>query len=251
MREKRGQVAIFVIVALLLMGAIVLFFVLRTGPTLTVGQVFETQAFLGQCLRPEIQKTIDDLLANGGFAEPKDTTLYQDKKIVYLCKNINYYQPCVMQHPRYIEEVRLELQEQLMDDIENCFNLLGEELTTRGFTRSSGDFTYEAVSKPGIVELEIMQNLTISKDGLSQSYEKFIIISRSPFYDLISVAHEIARQEAQFCYFENLGYSLLYRDIEIKKDVKSDSTKIYTLEHKETGKELMIAIRGCAIPAGF
>jgi hypothetical protein len=31
----------------------------------------------------------------------------------------------------------------------------------------------------------------------------------------------------------------------------SDSTKIYTIKDKETGKEFNIATRGCAIPAGI
>ena len=70
-------------------------------------------------------------------------------------------------------------------------------------------------------------------------------------YDLASVANEIASQEAKFCYFEYVGFNILYNDFDIRKDTLSDSTKIYTIKHKKTAAEMNIAVRGCAIPAGF
>ncbi|MEK6899349.1 MAG: hypothetical protein AABW79_04610 [Nanoarchaeota archaeon] len=248
---KRGQVVIFVIIALLLIGALLLFFTLRNSPSVAIGEEFSAQAFLGQCLRPEIVKNVDSLLAKGGFAEPNDTIIYDDKKIIYLCKNINYYEKCIMQHPTYIDEVRNELERELGDEITNCFTLLNDELNRRGFNVSEKELEYSAVLKQGSAEISIDKELVLSKGETSESFDNFIIIAKSPIYELLDAAQEIARQEGQFCYFENLGYSLIYRDISIDKDIMSEATKIYTLTHKESGKKLMIAIRGCAIPAGL
>lgn len=248
---KRGQVVIFVIIALLLIGALLLFFALRNSPIVQTGEEFSAQAFLGQCLRPEIVKNVDSLLDKGGLAEPKDTIIYDDKKIIYLCKNLNYYEKCVMQHPTYIDEVRRELEREIEDEIANCFTLLGDELDRRGFNVSEKELEYSAVLKQGSAEISINKEIVLSKGETSESFDNFIVIAKSPIYELLDSAQEIARQEAQFCYFENLGYNLIYREISIEKDVMSEATKIYTLTHKESGKELMIAIRGCAIPAGF
>lgn len=250
--NKRGQVMIFVIILVVIVGAIVLFFVFK--PTIRVGttQEFDSQAFLGQCLRGPMSDLSDQLISGGGFVNATDTTLYDDKNVVYLCKNINYYEPCVMQHPLYLGEIHDQFIQELGDDVTNCIANLEAELTRRGFeVRSDPGLEYNVTLKPELVELAIQKNITFSKDGTSQSINRFLIATSSPIYDLASASLEIARQEAQFCYFENLGYNLLYRDIAVNKDVKSDSTKIYTLHHKRMDKTLMIAIRGCAIPAGF
>lgn len=250
--NKRGQIAIFVIVALLLIGSLILFFTLRQSPQVTSNEEFSAQAFLGQCLRSSIQDKADNLLAHGGFSNPQDTVLYDGKDVVYLCKNINYYEKCVMQHPVYLQEVKQELEGSLEGVISDCIVSLESELTRRGFesTLDSGH-SYEVTLKPNVIELSIDKKGTVRKDGVAEQFDHFLIIARNPLYDLAAAAHEIARQEAQFCYFENLGYNLLYRDISITKDVRSEGTKIYTLTNKEDNKQLMIAIRGCAIPAGF
>ena len=62
---------------------------------------------------------------------------------------------------------------------------------------------------------------------------------------------EISNQEAKYCYFEYVGYMLLYPKMDIEKFAMSDSTKIYTLKDKKSDKEMNIAIRSCAIPPGI
>jgi len=101
------------------------------------------------------------------------------------------------------------------------------------------------------VDIVVSRNLQLSGGDFSRDFNSFRSSIRSPLYDLGYVANEIARQEAKYCYFEYLGYSLIYNNFDIRKYSLSDSTKIYTVEHKPSGETMNIAIRGCAIPPGF
>ena len=65
------------------------------------------------------------------------------------------------------------------------------------------------------------------------------------------MAHEIVSQESQFCYFEYLGYMLLYPEYKIDKFRTSDETIIYTIDHKDSKEMFRFAVRGCVIPPGF
>ena len=121
----------------------------------------------------------------------------------------------------------------------------------RKYEFSGGDIVLEAKLKPGIVELTVFRDFSFSKGGVSQDFDSFTTGLSNPLYDLAYVANEIASQEAKFCYFEYVGYNILYNKFDIRKHTLSDSTKIYNIKDKQTGKEMNIAIRGCAIPAGF
>ena len=61
----------------------------------------------------------------------------------------------------------------------------------------------------------------------------------------------IANDERKYCYFEQIKY-MIEDDpsIDIRKFVMSDSTEIYTIMDRETGKKFNMAIRGCVLPAG-
>jgi len=73
MISRRGQVTIFVIIAILIIAAVVLFFVLRAGPTTTVASVPESlqpayQGFLS-CLEDDSRLGIDLLMVQGGYID--------------------------------------------------------------------------------------------------------------------------------------------------------------------------------------
>lgn len=250
--NKRGQIAIFIIIALLIVAALMLFFFVRRSPTVSVSQEFDASSFITQCIRDPVKKTIDTMLPQGGFVEPRDYKIYNDVKVIYLCKNVNYYEKCISQHPVYIGELEEEIHQNIKPDVASCLQALALDLTKRGYeiNENKGEgFTVEL--KQNVVEIKIQKNITVTKNGEVLRFANFKTIIRDPTYNLATAAQEIARQEGQFCHFETLGYNLLYREIAIEKDIMSDSTKIYTLTDKESKKKLMIAIRGCAIPAGL
>src|SRR3989344_2411749 len=105
--------------------------------------------------------------------------------------------------------------------------------------------------KEEIYNNSINKKMTLSSKEGTKNIEDFNFEIRHPLYELALVANEIASQEAKYCYFEYVGYMILYPEFDIKKTALSDSTKIYTILHKDSNSEMNIAIRSCAIPPGI
>ncbi len=116
---------------------------------------------------------------------------------------------------------------------------------------SYGDMNLGVSFAPGKVIVNLDRKTTITKNGGTTSFEKYDTEIESPLYDLTTVAIDISSNEANYCYFEYVGYMILHPQFIIEKFAMSDSTKIYTIEDKETQKKFNMAVRSCAIPAGI
>jgi len=249
--NKRGQIAIFVIVALLIVAAIILIYTIFRSPTVSVGEEFEPKSFVDKCIRDSVRDTVNVMIPQGGFVSPTDYKVYNDIKVTYLCKNVNYYEPCITQYPRYITRLQEEIVTNVEPEIEQCFILLEDELEKRNYVYSGGEISLQAILKPKSIDFTVNRDFTLSKNNVQREFDSFRVVINSALYDIASTANEIASQEAKFCYFEYVGFNLLYPRYDIRKFTMSDSTKIYTIGYDPTGEKMNIAIRGCAIPAGF
>jgi len=267
--NKGGQITIFVIVAIVLVVSIGIFFAIDRGvPILDRSEEFNPETFIDKCIKDEVRDIVDVMLPQGGIVNPTDYKLYNYIKVPYLCKNENYYNiviwndeydsgfertpyACVTQYPAYLRKIEKEIEEHTYTKIESCYASLENTLIERNYEVSRGDIIIDATLKPGIIETVIEGKLTYSKGEISKSFESFSVLIRSPLYELGSVANEISSQEAMYCHFSEDGFMFLYRDYRIGKYMFSDSTKIYTIEHKPTGATMNIATRGCVISPGF
>jgi hypothetical protein len=250
--DKKGQIAIFVILAMVLVVSIVLFFSIKRGvPEYEKVEEFNPETFIDKCIRKEVRETIDIILPQGGFVSPSDYKNYNDIKVPYLCKNINHYFPCIVQHPLYMSQVEKEIENNIQEPMENCFALFEQKLKEKNYGYSGGNINIDVTLKPGSVETVIYRDFSFSKGAVHKTFDSLETSVKSPLYDLIFVANEITSQESKNCYFSNDGFMVFYSEFDIKKYVMSDSTKIYTIKDKATEAETNIAIRGCAIPAGI
>ncbi len=250
--NAKGQIAIFVIVGVLIAAAVLFVFLIDRTPRITRGQDFDNpESYIDNCIREQAKKEINNLMSHAGFPDAIDSVMYDGVAITYLCKNVNYYQPCVVQYPLYVSQVKDELVKQFEDNVQGCFASLEQELTKRNYIVDAGEITISASIKPSLTHIGVERQFTVTKDGSSRSYNRFDSFVNTHLFELASIAQEIISQESQFCYFSNDGFMALYHDFDIRKDVLGDSTKIYTIESKKTKEKLTMAIRGCAIPLGF
>ena len=155
---------IFVIVAIFIVAAIVLLFVVFRGPGISIGTEFDPETFIDKCLRESVRDKVEIMLPQGGFIDPSDFKLYNDIRVPYLCKTVNYYEACVIQHPLYISVVKDELKEGIREDVEQCFISLEEELDSRGYSHSGGEVSIEPVLKPDVIEVEVLRDFSFSKN---------------------------------------------------------------------------------------
>src|SRR3989344_7817641 len=163
MIRRKGQIAIFVIVGLILVAAITFVFLAFGGPKIVTSTEFEPQQFIDKCIKESVRETVDVMIPQGGFVNPTDYKIYNNIKAAYLCKNINYYEPCVTQYPLYLSKLEEEIEENIRDDIEACFLGLEDELRKRNYEVSGGEIEINAVLKPEIIEITVLRDFSFNK----------------------------------------------------------------------------------------
>lgn len=255
LRNKKAQIALFVIIAIVIVAIIfVLILAMRNAKvriTANPESDVNVRSYIEICSRRAVEEAVDIMLPQGGFINPENYKLYNDTKIAYLCQNIGNFMPCINQHPMYLNDLKKEIKDYIMPKIELCFSDLQIELEDKQNQVDAGLLNLEIGFAPDRIFLNIDRKLTISKQEQVRTFNDFKAETISPLYNLALVAIEIASQESKYCYFEYVGYMILYPEIGIQKFAMSDSTKIYGIEDKNSGKKLNIAVRGCAIPAGI
>lgn len=251
--NKKGQVTVFVIVALLIVGVIFVLMLLNKGSVSLREQDFDNpQAYLTTCINERARVILDEMLANAGLLSIDDKVLYNTREVPYLCKNINNFEPCVNQVPLYVSQIEKEFKENIQSGAEQCFSSLIDELESRNYDiSSSGQVNVEAKLKPEVVEIAFENEFTMTKNGESRKFSRFDTYVFTKIQSIGFVINEIITQEAKWCYFSNDGFMILYPEYDIRVYMMEDSTKIYTVKNKKTSEKIEFATRGCVLPAGW
>ena len=251
---KRGQMTIWVIAGIAIVIGLVLLFLFRgeISPQTPATATENPKSYIDSCVNEYVGEAANLILAHGGLISPEHTKRYDGENISYLCYNAGNYYPCINEHPMLLNEIKINIKEYAGDKIERCFNEYKSEMKKRNIEVQLGSMTnFDIVLSPDKINVVIEKKLTMENKKNNYNLDKFNTEVMSPIYDLARVAMEIASQEAKYCYFEYVGYMIIYPKFNIEKFAMSDSTKIYTIEDKKTGKKLNIAIRSCAIPPGI
>lgn len=259
MRNRRGQVTIWVIVAILIVVIIVGYFLITNKISIIKPQsnYLNPEEYIDKCAKDSVGNVTSILLAQGGYISPTNYMTYNNKKVQFLCYTRDYYSACIMQEPLYIQHVEKEIKSYVEPQITACFGKLEEEYTKRNYNfqmlNNEPEITIEL--KPRDVEISIKNKIVISKENSeTRTYENFKTRINEPIYDLFKMGLEIANQEAKYCTFNNLGVMIFYPNYIIETKFVGEgigSGKLYTIKDKITNKQLNVAIRSCAIPAGF
>lgn len=252
-KSKRSQVTFFIIAAIVIIALIILFILFRNSISIPgfKPSMPSIQDDLSTCTKKAVSDAVNIMLPQGGYIQPELFKMYKDNKISYLCYTQSYYLPCINQQPKYIEHLSAEIKKYIQPKIEDCFYKIEQDYRDKQYTVDSSQATFTVNLFPKQIRVDIDKKIEISKNDENKKYDKFSAKVDSPIYDLGVIANEIVNQESKFCYFEYLGFSILYPQFSVEKiDLNSDS-KIYNIKDKYTGKELVFAVRSCALPAGL
>ncbi len=253
-KNKKGQITIFVIIALLLVAGIILYFLLQRGPTITKVAFTDPQKFIDSCMKDSAQEALNIIMPQGGYLSPKNYKLYEDNKVAYLCYTSKYYEACTNQEPLYIKHLEEEIDSYVTPKVQECFFQLRQDLEKRNYAVDEKGLETSVALEPKKLKVVAKKYLKLSKGNEVQEFNEFSSTLSTPLYDLAIVAQEIASQEARFCDFEYLGYMILHKEFDIDKTAvggAETASKIYIVGDRNSGKKLNIAIRSCAIPPGF
>jgi len=247
---KRSQVTIFIILALIIVVAIALIFVVFRKPTINIPSSTDPAAYVENCIKEYAKEAIENLSKRGGDIKPEGSVKYKGEDIAYLCYNTNFYKPCVNQRPLLIEHIEKEITSYIEPKMRRCFSSLEQELKKKGYEIETGSMNIITELKVKKVVVTIDKEFSMTKEE-TRKFEQFSAQISHPIYELAEIAMEIANQEARYCYFENLGFMITYPRYDIRKFETGNSDIIYTIKDKPTGKEFTFAIRSCAMPAGL
>jgi len=246
----RGQVAIFFMVSIVVVSAILLSFLLLGETDVDRADNLDPRTIVRGCVSDLLEKSVDKMMRNGGEAVPSQAILYEGEEWNYLCYQADFYQGCYNVHPMLELRIEREIEREISDGIGGCFDKMRESFEAEGFDVESGVMSFSVDLLPGYVKVDLSRQVDISGETGTQSSKDFGVEIVSPIYDLVKVARDVVNSESQFCNFEYNGYMLLYPRYDIRRIDYVDS-KIYRLIDRRSEDEFRFAVRSCAFAPGI
>jgi len=256
--NKKGQVTIFIIIAILIVAAVVIFFTATEagrGLNPLVDGEINVEESLTDCIENSdvINEKIDLIMRQGGVYKPD--FYYDDynntEKLTYLCYTNLYYETCVMQNPMLLTSLESEIKNHIEDEIEGCFDKVKKELDRKGYDVSAENFKLDLELVPESILINIDSNLKASKGEQKLIFEDFEIKKPSKAYELAMIATSILNFEARYGDSEITNYMMLYPELRLIKLKQSDGTTLYFINYRDTGEKFYFASRSVVLPTGY
>jgi hypothetical protein len=248
--NRRGQVAIFVIVAIVIVGILLVVFLVpgvREGVT---GDEFSPTGFLKDCVEPSIKEGIELLSRQGGYSNPEGFVLHEGEKVKYLCYSAQNYETCVVQQPMIKNYFEGELAGIVEPVAKRCSEDLISEYEKRGFTVSASAPSAQVSVIPSRIRVDFLAPMTITKDN-TQTFRGFDVEIQSEMYDLLLITQSIIEFESTYGDSETTLYLQYYPNLRIEKLDLQDGSTIYKIGDVSTGEEFTFASRSVAWPPGY
>ncbi len=251
LQKKRGQLTIFVIVSLVIVGLAVLAYLFF--PRILVGLGISSEnpeMFMQTCMENKINEVVEDISLQGGSLNPENYILYQDNKIQYLCYTREYYVPCVMQQPLLNQKIESEIARGVKNSVDECFDAMKKNFENQGYNVNlkKGETIIELLPKK--ISVTFNNDLTLTKDS-AKRYEKINIFLDNNLYELTSIADSILNWEARYGNAETTIYMNYYHELKVEKLLQSEGSKIYILTNRNSGDKFQFASRSVVMPPGI
>jgi len=246
--QKRGQVSVFIIVALVLVAIIVIIFLARNQLTSIISGETPIDQFK-TCVKKATTEGINLLETQGGAIEPTNYYLYKGNKIDYLCYIEQDYKQCIMQKPLLKQAIETELKTFIQPKVQGCLNFLKQDLSGSEVEFNQPEIEIELFPNNLLINLNNI-DLTISKDS-TQTYNELKIDQKTKLYDLVMISSSIANWEARYGKAEIMNYMIYYPSIKVERFPQEEGTNIYILTNTKTQDKFMFASRSMTIPVGI
>jgi hypothetical protein len=258
---KRGQVTIFIIIAVLIVALAILVYLYY--PKIFASFNPETKnpsTYIQECIQKDLENNLETISLQGGDFSVDNNNGYFYKKegedgnyVKYLCyTNSNEINtPCINQEPFLTEHVKAEILNSINQEITSCFNGLVKSYDKKGYEVSLKEGIPKVEILPNVVSTNFNKSLTLTKGSDSETYRNFEININSNLYEMLEDAKNIITWEI------NVGDSLpeayMYNNpyIRIEKHRKDNDIKIYVLTDINTEESFRFAVRSYPMPIGL
>ena len=249
--KKRGQVTIFIIIAVLVVGIGVLIYMLSPGIKTTItGEAKSPEQFIQTCLEEDIENSVEVLSLQGGSLEPEHYIINQGETVEYLCYTNEYYRSCVIQQPLLKQHIESEIKGDIDGVVRNCFNALKENYVGSGYSVDLREGSTKVELLPKRIVTSFTHVLVLTK-GETETHNSFNVILNNNLYELVGITNSILESEALYGEAETTLYMNYYQDLKVEKLKKSDGTTVYILTDRNNDKKFQFASRSMALPPGY
>ncbi len=248
---KRGQMTIFIIIGIIIIAAVVLYFLFRPRLGGIFEGAFSPNSYLSACVEPEVRRGVDLLSKQGSYRDVEEgSVLYQGEKIKYLCYIEGYYKTCVVQQPMIKNNFESQLNDMVKGKADQCMRNLIAEYERRGYKVNSGGINSEVSIIPSKILVVFNSQLTVNKET-TQKFDRFDVGIDSEMYDLLFISSSIVDYESSLGDSASELYLQYYPNLRIEKIKLDDGTKIYKVRNVITKEEFKFASRSLSWPAGY
>lgn len=245
--EKRGQVAFFVILAVVIVGV---FALLVVYPRISVStNEANPSQFLRDCLEPSIDEVLPEIMMHGGYRQPAPFVLFESERIQYLCYTAENYKPCVVQQPLLVNHVQQEIKRAIEPRARECMQQVVDIYEKQGYQVSAGSSSVNVTLGPQKMDISFETPLTLTREG-TQTFGSVSFTRSSEVYDLLMIATSIVDFSSTLGDAETLSYVQFYPNLKIEK-LKKEGDTIYTLTNVVTNEQFRFATRSLVWPAGY
>ena len=246
--SRNWQVTIFVILAIVFVGAIIIIFAF---PQVNVfSSDINPSAYLRSCIAPEINNIKDVLSDQGGYSTPYNYLTYKDIRLQYLCYTSEFYIPCIVQQPLLLRHLQEEMKDYIEPRAKQCFENLKDQYEKRGYEIKSSSSQINVSIAPEKIVVEFIAPITLSREA-TQTFQKFSVAVDSKWYSLINVATNIIQYESVFGDSETSLYISYYPDLRVEKIRRDDGSTIYQLKDVISEDKFSFATRSLVWPRGL
>lgn len=251
MEEKRGQVTIFVIIAILIviLAGVLYYFYPQIEENFS-GETENPNQYIQQCIQEDFEKNVKKITSQGGSLEPEHYILHNNDKIEYLCYASEDYQNCVVQRPLLKEYIEKEALDSIEEKTNDCFNEMVNNFESRGY---DVDLRKKGVGVNIVPEgtvLDINHTLELEKKD-TRNYDGFSVVLNNNLYELVYIAKGIIEWETIYGDAETTVFMGYHRDVKVEKKKQSDGSTVYILTDRDTEDKLQFASRSIPWPAGY
>lgn len=251
MRNKSGQVTIFIILAILIISIVLILFVYPVF--FPADSTKNPDQYLKDCAKTSLEESESmlfdsNILIKGNFS---NYMLYQSKKVPYLCSISEFYYPCIPQQPALLTEVGKTIDNKLSRDMGICFKSLSDSFEKQGYYIKSKNYSISLEMVSGRIKVDIGSNLILDRGKETVTVKETSLDYNSPLFDLIKLEQTIVNYESTACEFNDINWMRSDSSILINRFRASDQTKVYTIKDRNTEKQLNFAIKTCVLPAGL
>lgn len=241
---RRGQLTLFVILAIVLVAVVIVYLFLESPELLFEdgGEIdFES------CLLDATRSAVREISLTGGEADPEFYYMYQDERLPYFCYTSSAYQTCVVQKPMVLSDFESELSDYLLPKVEECYDSSIDSLIAKGYNVTKGEVRLNLSVVPGEVYVDVFVPTTVE----GKHFKDFMISMDSQIYGVLMIASSIVQSEATYGDASTSEIMYYYPSFVVDKIKRGDSTTVYIIRDKGSDVSFQFASRSLVWPAGY